>query len=627
MHNARFVARIEESDLYLFNHGELERAWKVLGAHVVDGGVRFAVWAPYARRVAVVGAFNDWDGNVHPLAERGDTGIWEGIVEPARPGDLYKYELTDSHGAQRWKSDPFGFRMEQRPKTASLVWPLEGHEWGDAEWMESRAERQGPGRPMRVYEVHVGSWRKGRTYAQLAEELVEYVAGMGFTHVELLPVSEFPYDGSWGYQVCGYYAATSRYGTPQELMAMIDAFHRRGVGVFMDWVPAHFPKDDHGLYRFDGSHLYEHEDPRRGYHKDWDTFIFNYGRPEVRNFLASNALFWLDEFHVDGLRVDAVASMLYRDYSRQHGEWVPNERGGNEDDDAIRFLRDMNRLVHEQAPGALTIAEESTAFPGVTQPADDGGLGFDLKWNMGWMHDSLEFFRKDPLYRRYHHDRLTFALYYAFKEKFLLPLSHDEVVHMKGSLLTKMPGDTWQKHANLRLLHAWQAGHPGGSLLFMGGELGQPSEWNHEASLEWGLLNDARHAGLRLLVGDLNRLVKERPALHELDHDWRGFSWCDFSDVGQSCISFVRWDEARRDGLLFVLNFTPVVRSEYRIGVPHAGKYEEVLNTDSACYGGSGVGNLGAVETERIEQHGQPTSIALTLPPLGALILAVPPSD
>jgi 1,4-alpha-glucan branching enzyme len=615
------VARIEESDLYLFNHGELERAWKVLGAHVVAGGVRFAVWAPYARRVAVVGAFNDWDGNAHPLAERGDTGIWEGIVEKARPGDLYKYELIDSHGAQRWKSDPFGFRMEQRPKTASLVWPLDGYEWGDADWMEHRAERQGRGKPLRVYEVHLGSWRKGRTYGQLADELVEYVAGMGFTHVELLPVSEFPYDGSWGYQVCGYYAATSRYGTPQELMALIDAFHRRGIGVFVDWVPAHFPKDDHGLYRFDGSHLFEHEDPRRGYHKDWDTFIFNYGRPEVRNFLASNALFWLEEFHFDGLRVDAVASMLYRDYSRQHGEWVPNDRGGNEDDEAIGFLRDMNVLVHEQAPGVLTIAEESTAFPGVTQPVEEGGLGFDLKWNMGWMHDTLEYIQHEPIYRRYHQGQVTFSLIYAFHENFVLPFSHDEVVHLKRSMLDKMPGDLWQKYANLRALYAYMYSHPGKKLLFMGAEFGQWREWNEARSLDWHLLDELDHRQLHNFVRDLNHIYLNEPALYEIDNSWEGFAWIDFNDADRSILSYVRRALDPTDHVVAICNLTPVPRMGYRIGLPENGEYQVLLNSDWSQYGGSGVGNEGRIYAEPTAWQSCDYSAMLDLPPLGVLYL------
>jgi len=613
--------QIPEQDLYLFNHGELKRAWRALGAHEAEDGTRFAVWAPYARRVSVSGDFNGW--RPQRLDPRGSTGVWEGLVEGARRGAHYKYELIDSLGHRREKADPFGFKMEVRPKNASLVWPLDGYAWGDKEWMEKRAETQAPDRPMRVYEVHLGSWRHGRSYRDLATELVDYVKEMGFTHVELLPIAEFPYDASWGYQVCGYYAATSRFGTPQDLMALVDAFHRAGIGVLADWVPGHFPRDDHGLYRFDGSHLFEHEDPRRGVHRDWDTVIFNYGRPEVRNFLVSNALFWLEEFHLDGLRVDAVASMLYRDYSRPEGEWIPNEQGGNEDHEAIAFLRATNELVHAEAPGAVMIAEESTAFPGATAPTDVGGLGFDLKWNMGWMHDSLDYMKRDPVHRKYHHDRLTFALYYAFHERFLLPLSHDEVVHLKKSLLDKMPGDPWRKRANLRLLHAWQAAHPGKTLLFMGGELGQWQEWNHDGELDWALLDEPSHAGLRLLVGDLNRLG-DRPCMHEQDFDWRGFEWIDFSDVEKSVISFARWGREGRDALLWAFNFTPVVRSGYRIGAPRPGRYEEVLNTDSECYGGSGVGNLGAVETDEIEQHGRPCSITLTLPPLGAVAFGVP---
>jgi len=616
--------RIPEDDLYLFNYGRLLRAWRALGAHPVEaGGWRFAVWAPFAKRVSVKGTFSDWDAGRFPMERRGRTGVWEVRVPPAKRGDLYKYEVEGSGGRVRDKADPFGVRMEVRPRTGTVLWTLDDYSWGDAEWIARRAEVQAPDRPMRIYEVHIGSWRRGRGYARLAEELVDYAASMGFTHLELLPLAEYPYDASWGYQVCGYYAATSRHGTPQELMGLVDACHRAGLGVLMDWVPAHFPRDDHGLARFDGSCLFEHEDPRRGLHRDWDTLIFNYGRNEVRNFLWSSALYWLEQFHFDGLRVDAVASMLYRDYSRPPGEWVPNDHGGREDEEAIAFLRDLNTILHAQVPGIVTAAEESTAFPGVTAPAHEGGLGFDYKWNLGWMHDSLDFFAKDPVYRKYHHDRLTFALYYAFKERFLLPLSHDEVVHLKGSLLEKMPGDEWQKRANLRLLHAWQAGHPGKTLLFMGGELGQTGEWNHTSFVEWGLLNDARHAGIRLLVGDLNRLVRNHPPLFELDHDWRGFEWCDFADTAQSAISFLRWSR-NGEGLLLVFNFTPVVRSDYRLGVPRPGTYRELLNTDSACYGGSGVGNLGAVKAEEVPRHGRDRSVALTLPPLGALVLEVP---
>jgi 1,4-alpha-glucan branching enzyme len=614
---------IPEQDLYLFNNGKLKRAWRALGAHPVDGGVRFALWAPNARRVSVTGDFNGW--RPQRLAPRGTTGVWEGVLV-AGPGDHYKYELVDYEGAKRTKSDPFGFRMELRPKTASVVWPLQGHEWQDGEWARERGRRQGEGAPMRIYEVHLGSWRKGRTYRDLAKELVEYVSEMGFTHVEMMPVMEHPYDASWGYQVCGYYAATSRWGTPQDLMALVDAFHQAGIGVLVDWVPAHFPKDEHGLAGFDGTRLFEHEDPRRGLHRDWDTLIFNYGRPEVKNFLASNALFWLEEFHFDGLRVDAVASMLYRDYSRKEGEWIPNESGGREDLEAITFLRELTDLVHEEAPGAVVVAEESTAFPGCTSPTKTGGLGFDLKWNMGWMHDSLSFLEKDPLYRKFHHDRLTFALFYAFHEKYLLPLSHDEVVHLKKSLLDKMPGDGWQKHANLRLLHAWQAAHPGKSLLFMGGEIGQWKEWAHDAELEWSVLGDTKHRGISLLVGDLNRLVRDRKALHGMDHDWKGFQWIDFSDVDQSVISFVRWSREKEEGVLWAFNFTPEVRKGYRIGAPRPGRYEEILNTDAPCYGGSGIGNMGGLAAGDEAAHGQPHSLMLTLPPLAAVAFAVPPA-
>jgi 1,4-alpha-glucan branching enzyme len=489
--------------------------------------------------------------------------------------------------------------------------------------MASRAERQSLGAPIRIYEVHLGSWKRGLGYRELATELVDYVASMGFSHVEFLPVAEHPYDPSWGYQVCGYYAASSRWGTPQELMALIDAFHQRGIGVLIDWVPGHFPRDEHGLFRFDGSHLYEHEDPRRGVHMDWDTVIFNYERPEVSNFLWSNALFWLEEFHVDGLRVDAVASMLYRDYSRDEGAWIPNRYGGHEDLEAIEFLRGLNNLVHAEVPGAITIAEESTSFPSVTRETKLGGLGFDWKWNMGWMHDSLDYMAKDPVHRSYHHDRLTFALYYAFQERFLLPLSHDEVVHLKKSLLDKMPGDEWRKHANLRLLHAWQAAHPGKTLLFMGGEIGEWREWSESGELDWPVLCFERHSGQSKLVKELNRLTREEPCLHELDHDWSGFQWIDFADHEQSTISFVRWDKAG-EGLLFVLNFTPVARYDYRVGAPRPGHYAEILNTDAREYGGSGVGNLGGADTFEEERHGCADTLAVTLPPLAAVAFRVP---
>ncbi len=616
------MSAIPESDLYLWNHAQLQRAWEHFGAHPVKGGVRFAVWAPYARAVGVVGEFNDWRPT--PLTRRGDTGVWEGVVPKANVGQFYKYELVDSLGAKREKTDPFGFRMEMRPKTASQIWPLHDFAWSDDEWLATRAERQTEDQPLRIYEVHLGSWRKGRTYAQLAVELVTYVVEMGFTHVEFLPLTEFPYDASWGYQVCGYYAPTSRYGTPEDLKTLINALHRAGIGVLLDWVPAHFPRDEHGLARFDGTHLFEHDDPRRGVHKDWDTLIFNYERPEVRNFLWSSALYWCEVFHFDGIRVDAVASMLHRDYSREDGEWVPDTDGSNLDRAAIRFLRELNTLLHEQVPGALSIAEESTAFPDVSRSVANGGLGFDLKWSMGWMHDSLEYLKHDPIHRKHHHNRLTFALYYAFKEKYLLPLSHDEVVHMKGSLLNKMPGDAWQQHANLRLLHAFQAAHPGKSLVFMGGEFGQRAEWNHDASLEWGLLNDKKHAGQRLLVGDLNRLVRDYPALYEWDHDWRGFAWLEFEDSAQSLVSFYRWSREKKDGVLWIFNFTPVVRDPYVVSVARAGAYREILNTDSPAYGGSGVGNLGVVDT--VATDNGTNELRIVVPPLAAVALALPPA-
>ncbi|MHC4958123.1 MAG: 1,4-alpha-glucan branching protein GlgB [Planctomycetota bacterium] len=615
---------IPEKDLYLFNRGELTRAWRWLGAHLVEGGVRFAVWAPYAKEVSVAGDFDDWKG--YPLEERGTTGVWEGVVAGAGKGQHYKYVLIDSTGKRREKADPFAFRMELRPKTGSVIWPLGGHTWGDSEWMAARAETQAPDRPLSIYEVHVGSWRRGKTFRDLARELVDYAVSMNFTHVELLPIAEYPYDGSWGYQVCGHYAVTRRFGSPQDLMFLVDACHRRGLGVLLDWVPAHFPKDEHGLNTFDGSHLYEHEDPRRGLHKDWDTLIFNYGRPEVKNFLVSNALFWLDEFHIDGLRVDAVTSMLYLDYSREEGEWVPNEEGGNIDNDALAFLKAVNDLAHDEAPGALMIAEESATFPGITTPTEHDGVGFDLKWNMGWMHDSLDFLEKDPVYRKFHHDQLTFALWYAFKERYVLPLSHDEVVHLKKSLLDKMPGDAWRRHANLRLLHAWQAAHPGKSLLFMGGELGQETEWDHDAELPWELLDKPDHAGLKQLVRELNGMVREHACLHEADFDWRGFEWIDFSDVERTVITFLRWDAERATGMLWAFNFTPVVQSDYQVGVPRPGRYTELINTDAACYGGSNVGNLGAAKATEEPCQERDYAIRITLPPLAAVAFMLPPA-
>jgi len=610
--------RIPEHDLYLFNNGKLNRAWHYFGAHPDEVGTHFAVWAPYAKEVGVAGEWNGWKGHRTPLAKRGTTGVWEGYVVGVGKGTSYKYELIDSLGELRRKSDPFGFRMEVRPQTASVVWPLEGYEWGDTDWMRGRGEREGP---MRIYEVHLGSWRKGLDYLGLADQLVDYAARLGFTHLEFMPIAEHPYDPSWGYQICGYYAATSRFGTPQELMALVDAAHRRGMGVILDWVPAHFPKDSHGLRTFDGTHLYEHEDPRLGEHMDWDTVIFNYGRPEVANFLRSNALFWLEEFHFDGLRVDAVASMLFRDYSREEGEWIPNKDGGREDLEAIEFLTELNTFVHAEAPGAVMIAEESTSFPGVTA-AD--GLGFDLKWNMGWMHDTLSLFEKDPIYRQFHHDRLTFALYYAFKERYLLPLSHDEVVHLKQSLLSKMPGDNWRQRANLRLLHAWQLAHPGPSLLFMGGEFGVEHEWDENAELDWPRAEDENYAAISKLVVDLNAMAREHPCLYQLDHDWHGFEWIDFSDSERSVITFVRWSREKADGLLWVLNFTPVVHEGYRVGVPRAGAYTEILNTDATHYGGSDVGNLGEVRSEPVKHNERDHSVVITVPPLAAVAFRVP---
>ena len=631
----RFPAVLTDYDLHLFSEGNHFRLYDKLGAHIIEHcgvrGVHFSVWAPGAERVSVVGAFNQWDGRRHPMNPRGESGLWEIFIPHLSQGDLYKYEIKSRRGCyMAVKADPFGFSTEMRPNSASVVWDLDRYEWADSEWMRIRKERQKFEAPISIYEVHLGSWRKAPhkdlghrwlTYRELAEELVPYVKEMGYTHIQLLPVTEHPFDGSWGYQPVGYFAPTSRYGTPDDFRHFVDTAHQAGLGVIMDWVPAHFPKDGHGLSFFDGTHLYEHADPRQGEHQDWDTLIFNYGRNEVRAFLLSNALFWLDKYHIDGIRVDAVASMLYLDYSREHGQWIPNQYGGRENLEAVAFIKRFNELVHQESPDVLTFAEESTDWPMVSRPTYAGGLGFDLKWNMGWMHDMLEYMQKEPVHRKYHHHHLTFSLLYAFTENFTLPFSHDEVVHGKGAMLSKMPGDYWQKFANLRLLYAYMYGHPGKKLLFMGSEFGQWNEWNHDHELDWMLLDFDSHRNLQQYVKDLNRLYISEPALHEMDFSWEGFQWIDFHDIDQNIVSFIRRARDPNDFVIVASNFTPVVRHGYHVGVPAPGVYRELLNSDSERYSGSNTINFDPVTSEPGTCQGQPHSIVLTLPPLGVVFL------
>jgi 1,4-alpha-glucan branching enzyme len=625
-------AGLTDRDLYLFNEGTHLRLWEKLGAHPTSAGgvegVRFAVWAPNAERVAVVGSFNGWDGDADNLEPRASSGVWEGFVPGAGRGDLYKYRIHSREaGYVVDKTDPVGFRHETPPRTASVVWDLE-HAWEDEAWMRTRGGRTSRDAPVSVYEVHLGSWRRaaeegGRApgYREVAPLLADHVERMGFTHVELLPVMEHPFYGSWGYQTTGYFAPTSRWGSPQDFMALVDHLHRRGIGVILDWVPSHFPGDEHGLGFFDGTYLYEHEDPRRRIHPDWDSLIFNYGRHEVRSFLLSSALFWLEVYHADGLRVDAVASMLYLDYSRDEGEWIPNAEGGREDLEAIDFLRRLNREVYAARPGVQTVAEESTAFPAVSRPVHDGGLGFGYKWDMGWMHDTLEYMAREPVHRKFHHDELTFRSVYAFSENFVLPLSHDEVVHGKRSLLDRMPGDPWQKFANLRLLLGWMFAQPGKKLLFMGSELAPWSEWSHERGLDWSLLDEPAHAGVRLWVETLNGLYRERPALHALDCEPAGFEWIEGGDRENSVLSFLRRGGPEASPHLVAANFTPVPRGGYRVGVPEAGGWRVVANSDERRFGGSGAGSTGAVEAEPQAWSGRDLSVALDLPPLGILFL------
>ena len=625
-------AFLSDEDLHLLAEGKHYKSYEKMGAHVIESygtqGTHFAVWAPNAESVFVIGEWNDWKAGQNEMTDRLGVGIWEAFIPGIGHGTLYKYAVHSRYkDFQADKSDPYAFATELVPQTASRVWEISDYEWADSEWMRNRARLNALDAPMSIYEVHLGSWRRVAdegnrflTYRELAPLLVEYMLEMGYTHVEFLPVSEHPFYGSWGYQTVAYFAPTSRYGTPQDFMFLVDTLHQNGIGVILDWVPAHFPRDGHGLAFFDGTHLYEHADPRQGLHVDWGTFIFNYGRPEVVNFLLSNGLFWLDKYHIDGLRVDAVASMLYLDYGRNHGEWVANKYGGRENLEAVDFLRKFNELVYEKYPGTLTIAEESTAWPLVSRPTYLGGLGFTLKWNMGWMHDVLDYFDKDPIHRSYHHNKLTFGMMYAFSENFVLPFSHDEVVHLKKSMLDKMPGDYWQKCANLRLLYGFMYGHPGKKLLFMGQEFGMWREWNHDAALEWHLLEHPMHEGIQRWVKDLNHSYQKLDELHEVDYDWKGFEWIDCNDYLESILSFLRYGKNRDSALMIACNFTPIPRYEYRIGVPSAGRWEEILNSDGRIYGGSGLGNFGGVEAEEIEHHGRPYSLSVTLPPLAVVM-------
>ena len=625
----QFRQVLTEFDLHLFSEGTHYRAWEKFGSHriTVDGvsGVHFSVWAPNAQRVSVVGDFNRWDGRVHPLRRLVPSGVWEIFIPDVPDGACYKYEVRTVAGHLLEKADPYGQRFEVPPNSASVIWSGGRYEWGDAGWLHDRPSFGGwHDRPMSVYEVHLGSWRRvpeqGNrylTYRELADTLVPYVREMGYTHIELMPVMEHPFSGSWGYQVIGFFAPTSRFGSPDDFRYFVDQCHRHGIGVLLDWVPGHFPKDQHGLAQFDGTSLYEHADPRRGEHRDWGTLIFNYGRNEVRTFLMSNALYWLEEFHIDGLRVDAVASMLYLDYSRRHGEWIPNQYGGRENLEAVSFLQQLNTETHGRVPGTITLAEESTSWPAVSRPTYVGGLGFTYKWNMGWMHDMLQYVQEDPVHRRWRHGEITFSMLYAFTENFVLPFSHDEVVHGKRAMLDKMPGDLWQKHATLRALYGYMFGHPGKKLLFMGSEFGQWREWNVESSLDWHLLDDPLHQGLRQWVQDLNHTYQREPSLHQVDFEPAGFGWIDCNDNENSVISFIRRGRDPQDFAVMLVNFTPVPRPGYRFGVPEGGWYRELLNSDAAMYGGSNVGSGGGVMADDRPSHGFNHSLTVTVPPLG----------
>ncbi len=631
----RYAPVLTDFDLHLFNEGTHLRLYEKLGAQLMEHqgtqGVCFAVWAPNAERVSVIGGFNQWDGRRHPMRPRGASGVWELFVPGLQQGDLYRFEIkTRYQGYMAVKSDPFAFAAELRPNNASVIWDLGRYQWRDDHWMATRKQHQRLDGPMAIYEVHLGSWKREPdpqyghrwlTYRELAEQLVPYAKGMGYTHLELMPITEHPFDGSWGYQTTGYFAPTSRHGTPDDFRYFVDQAHQAGLGVIIDWVPAHFPKDGHGLSFFDGTHLFEHADLRQGEHQDWGSLIYNYGRNEVCAFLLSSAMFWLDRYHIDGMRVDAVASMLYLDYSRNEGEWIPNRYGGRENLEAVAFIKRFNEVVHLEFPDTLTFAEESTAWGMVSRPTYLGGLGFDLKWNMGWMHDMLEYVSKEPIHRRYHHNNLTFSLLYAFTENFILPLSHDEVVHGKGALLSNMPGDYWQMFANLRALYGYMYAHPGKKLLFMGGEIGQWNEWNHEWQVEWVLLYFDAHRQMQEYVKALNHLYAAQPALYEVDFSWEGFQWIDFHDVDNSIVTFLRRAKNPGDFVLVVSNFTPVPREGYRIGVPREGFYRELLNSDSAYYGGSNMGNGWGVPSEPEPWQGQPHSIVVTVPPLAVVYL------
>ena len=629
----RFGPVLGEVDEYLFGEGSHLRLWQALGAHPMNvddvAGVHFAVWAPNARRVSVIGDFNHWDGHRHPMRQRGTTGVWEVFLPGVAEGAHYKYEIKAEDGTMLpQKADPVGFGAEHPPASASVVRSIVGHEWRDAAWLERRGEAGRRDRPIAIYEAHLGSWKRVNghrqlSYRELADDLVPYVRDMGFSHIEMLPITEFPFDGSWGYQPIGLFAPTIRHGTVEEFREFVEACHGAGLGLILDWVPGHFPTDEHGLGRFDGTALYEYADPREGFHQDWNTLIFNYGRREVQNYLVANALYWLREHHLDGLRVDAVASMLYRDYSRKDGEWVPNAEGGRENLEAIAFLRRMNEVVYGECPGVMTLAEESTSFPRVSQPTDAGGLGFGYKWNMGWMNDTLDFMRREPIHRTHHHHQMTFGIHYAFSENFVLPLSHDEVVHGKGSLLGKMPGDDFQRFANLRAYYGFMWGHPGKKLLFMGQEFAQRGEWNHDRSLDWHLVSDERHRGVQTLVRDLNRVYRETPALHALDCESHGFGWIEANAAAESVYAWLRRGTGDAPPVVVVSNFTPVERGDWRIGVPAAGTWRELINTDAEAYGGAGRGNLGRVVADGVAWNGQAQSIKVTLPALSTLMFAL----
>ena len=624
-----FKAQLSDYDLDLFSAGKHLHVYRILGAHpeTIDGieGVLFATWAPNAGRVSVTGDFNQWDGRRHPMRSRGNSGVWELFIPGLSADQLYKFEIRHrDSGLISSKSDPYAQQLELRPRTASVITRPDTFNWQDQAWMDKRESFDWLHQPLSIYECHLGSWQRQQdggflNYRELAHRLVDYLKDMGFSHIELLPITEHPLDASWGYQTTGYFAPTRRFGSADDFRYFVDYFHRNNIGVLLDWVPAHFPKDEHGLARYDGSPLYEHEDPRKGEHRDWGTLIYNYGRNEVKNFLISSAVFWLQEYHLDGLRVDAVASMLYLDYSRDAGDWIPNQHGGNENIEAIEFLRELNAVTHGHFPGTLVMAEESTAWPQVTRPTNLGGLGFSMKWNMGWMHDTLQYFANDPIYRHYHHDRLTFGLLYLFTENFILPFSHDEVVHGKSSMLNKMPGDEWQRFANLRLLYTYMFTYPGKKLLFMGCEFGQGDEWNHDQALDWYVLQYPLHQGVKKLLADLNALYRQQAALHQYDFDHYGFEWIDCHDTDQSVLSYLR--KSDNETLIVILNFTPVVRHDYRIGVPQGGEYEIIMNSDSEFYAGSNAGSQPLIQTDAISWMGRPVSLSLTLPPLAGLVL------